>query len=204
MFSSLIASSVPNQRSPTTIRKELKEREDRLAAVLNIEPVILEQIIVSPVQTHKLPEPTPPLINFTYPNYPITDYDANRPAVLRIKNSSAFKHIENSNRNAIASTSSPTTAPKNKNASSNIMSKSQISNLNESTPKQRSRDSNMTKSLNLTVDDVPAIRKIPDYMHIPNLWDIKIEKEIDADITMENRENQRESSSSSCSEWEFV
>lgn len=166
--------------------------------MLNIEPVILEQIKINP-ETRKLPEPPPPLINFTYPlNYPINDYDDSK-TVLRLKNASTLNQVHNGKNNAVASTSSSTTS------SLNPMYKSQINNFNESLSMRRD---NMSKSLNLTFDDVPAIRKIPDYMHIPNLWDIKIEEDTEHNApTVSNeqkREEKRESCSSSCSEWEFV
>lgn len=153
---------------------------------------------------HKLPEP-PPLINFSYPlNYPFTDYDDNK-TVLKMKNSTTANNFRNGHQNAIPSTSS-TTASKSKPL--NVMHRSQTSTFDG--PPSTQRDE-MSKSLNVnhTADnqllaDVPAIRKIPDYMHIPNLWDIKIEKDIETSINVQDKQQTRDSSGSSCSEWEFV
>lgn len=211
-----IASLVSNLRSPTAIRKELKEKEDHLAAALNIKPVVLEQIKIKPdaKKLSKITVPPPRLINFSYPlNYPITEYDENK-TVLKLENPiSSNKSISKLSSTLSSSpSSSAAMSESNKTQPSTTMYQSQMyNNLNEKLPSNgenlMSQSLNFTSNQTMDLNDIPAIRKIPDYMHIPNLWDIKIEEANVGQNGMDAqpvREQTSASSESSCSEWEFV
>lgn len=60
----------------------------------------------------------------------------------------------------------------------------------------------MSQSLNFVSaqisPDAPAVRKIPDYMRIPNLWNVRLEHDID------NERGDSSSGSGSSREWEFI
>lgn len=185
--------------------KELEPKEEQLAAALNLEPVTLEPIDLKP--NNRMPLSSthpPPLPDFSYrTDYPHIDDDEVSPHTSVMKKMHFIQ--DESNQQSVQKRSSD---PKVLTASDleflNSLSR-RSANLHVSMP---GSSASMTQSLNFVTTrvspDIPIVKRVPDYMHIPNLWNAHIERGEDDNGNGLASGGSRESTGSGSSEWEFL
>lgn len=185
-------SIVPDLRSPDTINKELEPKEKQLAAALNIEPIDCAQVIV----THSTVKLTPDIApEFHYP----FDYVYPTANTNRACHSTPLKRMHF--------------------ISDDLDDLSQSTSVNQVNDYENLCDDMKTaKSAALlqinstTVSELPKVELMPDYMQIPNLWNVEIETvaasraiNSDAESAVELGDSSvPNSAGSSSSDWELV
>lgn len=166
------------------MHKLLETKENKLAAILNIQPVSCEKIELRRRQPEiKL---TPDLApEFHYPLYPL---EPNRSSHTTPQKKMFF--LENDDND---SRTTPT---------SELNS---YSNLSDDVKRVQRVKAPSSSGYVDNATDIPAVKKVPDYMNIPNLWNVQVvhpkpEKKIQSKD--EKEESLPESSGSS--DWELV
>lgn len=179
-------SIVTDLGSPKTLNKLLESKENKLAAALNIEPVSCEKIALRKPKAKLTPDLAP---EFHYPLYPLVDPNEVLSSHTTPQKKMFFLDNDEDHHN---DGSSSTTDESSKNQSDDV--KIGLTKMRSTSP-ARGDD-----------DGIPDVKKVPDYMNIPNLWNVQIiqpEDETQPDEREKEEKPQPESSSSS-SEWELV
>lgn len=178
-------------RSPTTFVKELAQKEEHLAKILDIPPIPSEPI---PITTDTSIPPSKP--KFYYPlNYMNSMANVAATITSDVKNGD------------LESSKSSATLPLHKihlinDEEQEDEDEAESCDEIDSTPKMHNL---MTINHGELGDGLPKVQKMPKFMKIPNLWDIKIEK-------CESTDDDEDGSGSvagpltgsDCSEWEFL
>lgn len=171
-------------RSPTTFVKELTQKEEYLAKILDIPPIPSEPI---PIAIDPNIPPSKP--KFYYPlNYASSIIDT--------------ANIRSGGSNPVSSKSNATLP----------LHKIHLINDEEEEEEDESCDESATipKTNKLEAinhdesdDSLPKVQKMPKFMNIPNLWDIKIEK-CESTDDEDGDSGARPQTGSDGSEWEFL
>lgn len=192
-------SIVPDLRSPDTINKELEPKEKQLAAALNIEPINCAQVIV----THNTVKLTPDIApEFHYPfdyAYPSAATSSNRAC-----NTTPLKRMH------FISDDLDDDVPQSMSVNQfNEIDYENLSNYSEQETAKSAVPS--TDHCRLPIaSELPEVERMPDYMHIPNLWNVEIEtvsraNGSDAESAAELGDSSAPNSAgSSSSDWEIV
>lgn len=167
------------------MHKLLESKENNFAAILNIEPVSCEKVELRRRQPEiKL---TPDLApEFHYPLYPLGSNE-----IISSHTTPQKKMFFLQNDEGQTTPTTPTLTS--------------YSNLSDDVKRVITK----APSTSIYVDnttDIPAVKKVPDYMNIPNLWNVQVvhpEPEKKPQSKDEKEESLPESSSSS-SDWELV
>lgn len=186
--------------------KELEPKEEQLAAALNLEPVTLEPIDLKP--NNRMPLSSthpPPLPDFSYrTDYPHIDDDEVSPHTSVMKKMHFIQDESNQQQSVQKRSSDPKVLTTSDLEFLNSLSR-RSANLHVSMP---GSSASMTQSLNFVTarvsPDIPIVKRVPDYMHIPNLWNARIERGEDDNGNGLASGGSRESTGSGSSEWEFL
>lgn len=180
---------MPDLRSPTTFVKELAQKEEHLAKILDIPPIPSEPI---PIATDTSIPPSKP--KFYYPmNY-----------VNSMTNVAATIASNMKNGDSDLSKSGATLPLHKIHLINDEEQEDEAESCDEidSTPKSYSP---MAINHGELSDGLPKLQKMPKFMKIPNLWDIKIEK---CESTDDDEDGSGSAAGpltgSDCSEWEFL
>lgn len=157
----------------------LESKENKLAATLNIQPVSCEKIELRRRQPEiKL---TPDLVpEFHYPLYPL---EPNEMLSSHTTPQKKMFFLENDDNEREVSTTGELTSYSNLS--------DDIKNIITKAP-----------SSSVYVGDIPDVKKVPDYMNIPNLWNVELVQP----ETEKNKQSKNEShpESSGSSDWELL
>lgn len=188
-------SIVPDLRSPDTINKELEPKEKQLAAVLNIEPINCAQIIV----THSTVKLTPDIApEFHYPFdyvYPTAATSSNRAC-----HTTPLKRMHFISDDLDDMPQSINVNQPNENLCDDMKNAKSAALLQ------------IHLTIPSTANELPEVERMPDYMHIPNLWNVEIETVSESRAISSDAESAVElgdssapnSAGSSSSDWELV
>lgn len=184
-FFLFVNSIAPDLQSPTTFNKELAQKEEHLAKILDIPSIPSEPI---PIAIDTSIPPSKP--KFYYPqNYANSIIDA-----VNTKNGCSHS----------VSTKSNATLPLHKN---HLINDEEVYDDDETCDELGSIPKTLSpKAINHCESDdgLPKIQKMPKFMKIPNLWDIKIENSDSAEDGDGGNTAGPLTGSSDCSEWEFL
>lgn len=172
-------SIAPDLGSPKTMNELLESKENKLAAIYNIQPVSCEKIALRKRQPEiKLTPDMAP--EFHYPLYPLEPNEILSSHTTPQKKMFFLENDENR------------TSP-NKEICSYKSHSDDIKSYTSTAPSTSSHD---------PLPDIPDVKKVPDYMNIPNLWNVQLIQPETENKKDEKGESHPDSSSSS--EWELV
>lgn len=159
------------------MHKLLESKENKLAATYNIQPVSCEKIALRRRQPEvKL---TPDLApEYHYPLYPL---EPNEPSHTTPQKKMFFLQNDEEQER---------TSP--------ISELSNCNNHNENVKSVTASSSGYDCSTG-----IPDVKQVPDYMNIPNLWNVQLVQP-ETEKTKDEKEELHPESSSSSSEWELV
>lgn len=173
-------SIAPDLGSPKTMNKLLESKENKLAATYNIQPVSCEKITLR--RRQPVVKLTPDLApEFHYPLYPLEPDDILSAHTTPQKKIFFLQNDEDR------------TSPVNE-FSTWDNQRDDVKSVTTKTPS--------TSSYNCS-SNVPDVKKVPDYMNIPNLWNVQVVQS-EAEKKTDEKEECHPESSSSSSEWELV
>lgn len=187
-------SNVPDLRSPATLKKDIEIKEKHLAEILNIEPVKFEKL-KSPISLDPLPYP-----------FSIQKYNSHSTPLKKI-------HF-------ISEEESPSTPPQTENCETfknhsnicddvkNIMMKSDMTGYKSYDEELDFPTTSKSVYQLKSPDLIPDLQEIPEFMNIPNLWNIRMVNDdsgYGGGGSGSNPQEKKKSSDSSESEqWEFI
>lgn len=182
-----VSDIVPDPRSPDSIQKDIEIKEKILAETLNIEPVYFEKM-ETPI---KSPEDFIPKIEFPITNELIKD----------LKIAPIFqKSIADTSRDHVIESKKISKDELNKMTKSEIFPS--LSNSKEFDIQSLSYHSGVSSPSS----SIPKVKGLPEYMNIPSLWNITIEKPDSVADNNKKESPERKSSdpNSDNSDWEIV